>query len=114
MHCLYHVLSQISSDCFEQQQDVFVVYCRQYTATIMLGQLSTCWYSCRVVSMKHVFGIITAQSLFHGVSTTSSVCCTEHHIKSVREISFQYTSMLVDPTCLTVTIQTLTFYDCFA
>ena len=40
-------------------------------------------------------GSITAQSLYHGVSTTSSVCCTEHHNNSVHEISLQCTSMLV-------------------
>jgi len=34
MHCLYHVLSQISTDCFAQQQVVFIIDCNLGQAAI--------------------------------------------------------------------------------
>ncbi len=63
----------------------------------MLGHLSICWYSCRVISMKQVFGSMVSLQLkaYIMVLVLLVVCAAQYHNKSVHEMSLQRMSMLV-------------------
>ena len=122
MHCLCHVPSQISPACFAQQQDVFVIKCRQYSANILLDQLSTCWCSCRVISMKQVSSSMASSQRkayrynndiqllpVVGAALSTIITVSMNCLFFVRACLWH-----MDPTCFTVTIQTLAFYHCLA